>query len=81
MDDLKSYEASISAFNLLANDDGSIVNEENIPEKKGIRKYIKQQLGKKGKDKQSIASESMNEKYASLSDDNKFHAGDVSIAS
>lgn len=83
VDDLKSYQDSISSFNLLANDDGSIVNDETIPEKKGLRKYIKQQLGKKGKDKdkQSIASESMNEKYASLSDDNKFHAGDQSIAS
>ena len=76
--DLNSYKDSIRSFNKLNDAD-----DETVPEKKGLRKYLKQQLTKKGmdKDKQCIASESMNEKYASLSEDNKFHAGDVSIAS
>jgi len=54
--------------------------DETMPGKKGLRKYLARQLTTTKKvisrEKQSIASESSNENYRSLSDGNKFHVND-----
>ena len=55
-------------------------NDETIPGKKGLRKYITKQLTKKkniNRDKQSMASESAHETYRSLSDEKQFHVRDL----
>lgn len=81
VDNMNFGKESIRSIN--KGEDTKQFNGESAPEKKGLRKYLKKQLTKKGigKDKQSGASDSFNEKYASLCDENKFHAGDVSITS
>ena len=56
-------------------------DDETIPQKKGLRKYLTRQLTKKivsSRDKQSIATESTNENYRSFSDDNEFVVKDLS---
>jgi len=55
-------------------------NDKTMPEKKGLRKYLAKQLTKKivsSRDKQSVASESANDIYKSLSDENDFIINDL----
>jgi len=55
-------------------------NDESMPQKKGLRKYLTRQLTKKivgSRDKQSIAAESTNESYKSISDEDKFAMNDL----
>lgn len=79
--DLNSPKSSIRAIQEV-DDTSKSKNEtfnESGPEKKGLRKYLKKQLTKRNVGKDN--SESLNDKYASLCDDNKFRTGDLPIAS
>lgn len=74
VDDLNSYRNSINAFDALNVTNGQYEpNEENIAEKKGLRKFLN--LAKKGLD----GSDSSSDKYSSLCDDIEFASSNLSV--